>query len=403
MKRSLLGLLLALAMVLGGCSPGATPGEQPGGEKPGGSEEEIVWTVPDTAYDSYCNRVLYVNDVGLVTGQSARVDATQWGAAAVDIGVCFYDEARGRLYAAFGDTFSKPIQDGHLSGDWNSNSVLYTDNLDLSTGIEWKGALPGQNGKKLQVTPLSYGKIDTTIPTGAVVIDGVYYLFYMEITENGFSSDGSWDVYSNRVIKSADGGQTWTLVESLEWVSNYQDGREGEAPNFGQIYPYLDSDGYVYIYGIPGGRSGGVKLGRVKKENFEDFDAYEYLRRVDDSGDPIWSDKGAAGLAQIKNAPKSFIVDPSCGEICISYNKYLQRYTMTYLQSNTAIVMRRSPKPWGGWSDADVLVRNSDIPSLYGAFTHPVMTTHDGKRMYMLVSQWSSDLYNVHVLEVVFR
>ena len=51
------------------------------------------------------------------------------------------------------------------------------------------------------------------------------------------------------------------------------------APNFCQIWPKRAGE-YVYLYGIEGGRFGGVKLGRVKTENFENFDEYEYLTEV---------------------------------------------------------------------------------------------------------------------------
>ena len=60
----------------------------------------------------------------------------------------------------------------------------------------------------------------------------------------------------------------------------------------------MKADGYVYIYGIGGGRSGGTKLGRVKEEQIEDFEAYEYFAGYNSDGEPIWR-SGSNGLQYI--------------------------------------------------------------------------------------------------------
>ena len=418
MKKRLLSLLLALFVIfaLVGCAPAApssseeTPGGDQNTETPSGDEteeEEIVWTVPEDGY-TLSDRIMYVRDFynsetgegTYATGAKAAVDTTKWGVAGTDLGVPFYDPELERLYVSFGDTFSI----APMGGTQDSNATLYTDNFYFSEGIQWQGVLPGQNGAKLQVTPkapagTTSNKVSTTIPTGAIVLDGAYYLFYMEV--DSFDSTGEWGVYANRVMKSTDQGQTWTRVQTLEWISMNPDDSTGIAPGFAQIFPMEADDGYVYIYGIPSGRSGGVQLGRVKKENFENFEEYEYYRSKDEDGTVDWR-KGTNGLKSIKNYTPSYIVSPSCGELCVTYNPYLQRYTMFYLMNNSSIVMRRSVTPWGDWSSPDTITNQGKIVGLYGAFTHPVMSTNDGKRIYMLVSQWTP-VYNVHLLEIVFN
>ena len=400
---------------------GGTGGGGTGGEVEDPPEVVDKWEAPQGSF-THSDKIMYVKDLGYCTGENAFVDTTKYNMTSTDLGFPFYDSELKRLYVAFGDTNNNKVQGG--GNEFQSNVTLYTDNLDFSKGIKWTGALDGQNGATRQVTPLAQrivdvntrywgdltvgdvtcSEVNSTIPTGVLVLDGTYYMWYME-TSN-FEDTGEWIVYRNCVVKSADKGKTWSKVNGLNWVCRDADNKEGIAPNFGQIYPMDGNDGYVYIYGIPGGRQGGVKLGRVAYENIENFEEYEYFRKENADGTVDWR-KGSNGLKNIKtNTTTSYIVPPMCGELCVTYNAYLQRYIMTYMQGNTSIVVRRSKTPWGKWSDSDVIINQSDLPQLYGGFTNQALMTHDGKRMYMFVSEWYKENgqgYNVHFVEVVFN
>lgn len=416
-KMKKLSVLLAavftgLCLFMVGCNDTPLP-ENP--ELPSGDDEGTVWTIPEDSW-SYSNRIMYVRDLGYATGINAFTDTRPYNMTGTDLGFAFFDDEIDRLYVAFGDTNNTATSNGQR--EWNSNVILYTDNLDFTKGIFWEGALPGQNGSTRTVTPITQSvanvnrqfwgdvevgdvtcsKVSTCIPTGALVLNGVYYMWYMEV--GAFEATGEWDVYRNCVVKSSDQGQTWTKVEGLEWISKDADEKEGVAPNFGQIYPMDGDDGYIYIYGIPGGRSGGVKLGRVKYEDIEDFESYEYYKKTNDDGTVDWR-QGTNGLRSVKADTNSFIVMPMCGELSVCYNPYLQRYVMTYMQNNSKIVLRRSATPWGTWSDADTIMSQSDLPELYGGLGHASMMTNDGQRMYLFVSEWTT--YNVHLIEVVFN
>lgn len=405
------------AICLVGCGGTPDSGKNPGGNNPPavtpGDEVEEKWDIPDKSW-SNSSRIRYVRDLGYATGVNAAVDTTQWNTAKTDLGFAFFDEEIGRLYVAFGDTFNT------AQTEQNSNVVLYTDNLDFTQGIKWQGALPGQNGSSRTITPLTnhvYQKsswawpnakrsedittasVETCIPTGCLVLNGVYYMWYMEVDH--FEATGEWKTYCTSVMRSEDKGQTWTRVPGLNWIAQDASGTEGVAPNFAQIYPLDGNDGYVYIYGIPGGRSGGVKLGRVAYAKIADFEEYEYFKGLDSNKDPIWK-KGTNGLKSIKTDNNSYIVAPSCGELSVHYNPYLQRYVMTYMQNNSQIVMRRSPKPWGTWSSSDSIMGQAELTGLYGGMSHAAMMTHEGKRIFLLVSEWWPT-YNVHLIEVVFE
>jgi len=375
------------------------------------------WTIPQGSW-SHSDRIMYVRDLGYCTGEKAFVDTSEYNMTGTDLGFSFYDDELKRLYVSFGDTNNNKVQGG--GNEFQSNVTLYTDNLDFTSGIKWTGALAGQNGASRQVTPLAHriaaqnqkywgnvamgdvtnSNVISTIPTGALCLNGTYYIWYMEV-RGEFEATGEWSVYRNCVVKSEDKGVTWTKVQGLDWVCYDSSEQEGIAPNFGQICPLDGNDGYVYIYGIPGGRSGGVKLGRVAYDRIEDFESYEYYRSQDADGNVDWR-KGSNGLRSIKAQSSSYIVAPMCGEISVCYNPYLRRFVMTYLQGNTSIVIRRSSKPWGKWSDSDVIMNQSDMNGLYGGFGNSALMTHDGKRMYLFVSEWYP-AYNVHFVEVVFN
>ncbi|MEG1706502.1 MAG: DUF4185 domain-containing protein [Clostridia bacterium] len=404
-------LLLVMLFFTVSCSINDNTGDN------GDFEDNIEWQAPEGAVvNSESPLVWYVNYVRRVTGAksskpndktSPLVSTTQYGLGSTDLGVPFYDSANKRLHFAFGDSFSG----AKMSGVWNNNIVMYTDDLDFSKGINWKGSLNGKqtqaNGSNSefwrQITPdvqnaqnITDGIVSdftsTTIPTGGIVLDGNYYLFYMEITGDGFSANGEWNVHKNRVMKSTDSGKTWSQFPNICWDN-------ATAPNFMQVFP-LEVGDYVYFYGLKGGRSGGVQCARVLKTNFEDMSKYEYFVQMNEDNTPKFV-KGDAGLSALKKGNMStLIIPPTCGEMSVMYNKYLKKFVATY-QSGGNIVIRIANEPWGTFSSPTVLTTASEYSGLYGAFSHEMMTTNDGKRMYFLLSRWLP-VYNVELLEVVF-
>lgn len=413
MKRKLYAALLAALLLLSGCTPVAQPTGPSTSGSAGGPSNSSVLTVPEDALPQYSDTLLYVREVGKVTGDDAFTNTTQrFGVGATDLGFCYYDQQMSRLVTIFGDTFADK-----KSSNWRSNAALYTTQTDYSAGIAYTGALtaggPAESGTAVQLTPnggrgtLIQGEVaitpktSTCIPTGAVMVGSTTYLYYMEIDENGFQDSGEWNVYCCRVIKSEDHGATWTAVEGLIWQARTEEGEEGVAPNFAQIYPLLAEDGYVYLYGIPGGRSGGTKLGRVKQEQIEDFEAYEYFTGYDGEGNAKWR-QGSSGLAYIKQRDSAYIIDMPCGEMCVTYNAYLGQYLALY-QNGSSLVYRTADNPWGPFSKPETILKTAtDVYLGYGAFTCQQMSDHGGQRIWILVSEWWP-IYNVSQVEIVFK
>ena len=402
---------------LTGCGP-------TGGDTPTPVPPEPVDPFPVNPKDSWCvdgtKHIQYVRINSRAAGLNSVVDTSQYGCGGTDLGFTWYDSEAKKLFVTFGDSYPQHM----MGGQWNSNVTLYTSNFDFSKGVMWEGALDGSFGATRQITPVTHSvagrngwtaspesicskKAGTTIPTGGIVVNGNYYMFYMEVyafnqTHDypGIVRNGMWDTFCSRVVKSSDKGKTWNVVPGLEWLAHTDDFVCQPGESFSQIHPLDIGDEYIYIYGIRGGRESGTCMGRVLKSKFEDINEYEYYAGKDKSNNPRYI-KGMNGLKFIKDKPSCYVIDPKCGELNFSYNPYYGKYMVTYLQAQSNMVMRlmENPYTFGG---AYTIAGQGNIPNLYGGATHEVMFDNDGRRMFMFICQWTSNLYSTNLVEVVF-
>ena len=92
---------------------------------------------------------------------------------------------------------------------------------------------------------LSAQKIDgteiTVIPTYGVSVGSRAYLYYMSVRQWGIP--GTWTLNNSGIAYSDNGGATWTK-SPVTWSG---------SSNFGQT-ALVNQGGYIYVYGIPGGR-----------------------------------------------------------------------------------------------------------------------------------------------------
>jgi hypothetical protein len=367
------------------------------------TQERDPLTYPKNGWFSHDFKVKFVRKVAQITGEeSINKTFSKYGFGRIkdglfgtDLGIPVYDGEK--MYLFFGDTLDE--------GVWESNSLGFSTDFYLDDGLKidsflvnnWRKVKAVIQGKHdadvadgVEGRTATDGREVTKIPTGGIAIGDAVYMHFMSIREWTH-----WYVNYNGVVKSTDGGKTWNLVPSLQWTEN-------DAPNFGQIFPIEDKDNpdLVYIYGIPGGRSGAMKLARVLKVNYEDMSQYEYYNGLDESNNPIWL-KGTAGLAAIKDNPDSIIIPSPVGESSIMYNEYLGKWFFTTL--NGSLVFRTSDQPWGPWSNENVIVAPSDFNAgIYGAFVHEQYTTHNGQRIFFVMSLWEP-YYDTFLMEMVLR
>ena len=408
-------LCIVFALMLFGFASCFGSGEPANPDKPNTPDKGN--TPVGTPLTVYSDKISSVYDVAMLTGPLGKTDTlTQWGIGGTDLGFPYYDEATNKMMFLFGDTFSSV--NGGSSG-WRSNVLGVTSDFDASDGIVFDEFAHNIEGMAKQIISSPHDTSNTgeytSIPTGGIAINGVHYVFYMAIKD---WQNNTWNVNYCNVAKSTD-GKNFTKLNNLYWVNDLQKNQlaisnacktlgvtEAEAKKhvssgFMQIFPYAYGE-YVYLFGLPSGRGGGVKLARVKSADIESFDKYEYYCGG-------WYE-GSKGLAKVKDeyAEDAYVVLPSVGEVCVSYNKYLGKHMMSYYTSNK--IVYRTSSDLISWSKAETIVTNAEFLQLYGGFTHEKYTSNDGKTVYLFLSKWynyddASDKtgYNVRILSFTLK
>ena len=342
---------------------------------------------PLNAY-SYDSSILYVSEIcGLTGPKSVNKDKLlEAGCYGTDLG---FPVKRGdETIFLFGDTFSQE----NMRGMWFSNFIARTNDTNLNDNLIFSSIVTNSSGMALPFAQGAHqsgqrentGTEVTKIPTGGITIGNYTYVFYMSIRYWGEA--GEWLVSYNQCIRSTD-LTTWENVPSLKW-------EEDEAPNFGQIYPFKDPNSdYIYIYGIEGGRNGGMMVARVKEADFENRSKYEY-----ETGNNVWT-VGDAGLLALKNNPY-YIIEPTVSEMTVAYNEYLGKY-ITIFYRNSKLIMLTADSPYSKFTSPITLTTATEYPGIYGGLTCQSLMIDKGKTMYMTVSSWA--VYNTYWVKVVFR
>ena len=255
----------------------------------------IVASEPENSYSLNEQNIEYVTTIGYITGpNSLNFDLLKnAGVYGTDLGIPV--DIGDQIMFLFGDTFSGD----HMTGFWNSNFIALSSDEVFYDGLNFSDLVTRESGI---VKPFAQGLHNsgnpdpsattevTKIPTGGILLGNYVYIFYMSVRYWGFA--GQWLVSYNQVVKAPINDLTnFVEVEGLRWSEN-------DAPNFGQIFPIDDpNSNYIYLVGIPGGRSGGVMLSRVLESNFENINDYEYY-----VNDHTWM-SGQAGLDSLLNSP----------------------------------------------------------------------------------------------------
>ena len=393
--KSLISLVITGVCLFGGC---VTPPTSEDSSSSGSNGDNTVNLItPNEIIKS-------IEEIGAVTGRNSPWNDTITGAlvGGTDLGIPVYDSKNERMLLLYGDTFSgQKAGEGSGYGDWRSNVCAYSTDFNLSDGLTLDGWIT-RGGREMAKELVSSNKTDnyemTTIPTGAIEINGAIYMFYMSVRHWG--ANGEWWISYCGLTKSVDGGENYKRVENVAFTG-IKDAITAEltgyepsvvvshyAPGLCQVYPLAVGE-YVYLYGIQGGRFDGVQLARVKATDIENFDAYEYFTGVDESGNPLFV-QGSTGIKYISdegNKQKTQIIPGPAGEMCVMYNNYLGKY-MTIYQMGQQMVMRTADNPWGEWSKTITLFGYETYNAMYCGFMHEKYTEQNGKIVYFLMSYW---------------
>ena len=172
-----------------------------------------------------------------------------------------------------------------------------------------------------------------------------------------------------------------------------------DEPKFASAVLKDDKNNLLYLYGVVQSEEGIQQcfLARVKDDEIENFEKYEYLS----SHLPGWN-------KNIKKAIPIFTGMPN--ELSVSFNNYLNKYLAVHsLDLSGKIVGRTSTTPWGPWSEPTTLYevkvkRELELlyPILiYAGKEHPSLSNNNGKIIYITYIEFEE--YYPHLIEVEFE
>ena len=273
----------------------------------------------------------------------------------------------GNMYMVFGDSFGGPAANPFSPashGDWRSNTMARI-NISSSThptqGLIFESMITDQPGhaKELLHSLKMNGNEITVIPTYGVSVAPRMFLHYMSV--NTWQKPGHWVLNYAGLAYSEDDGQNWTKDEHMTWPGD---------SNFGQV-AIVENEGYLYFFGIPGGRYGGLQLARVEPQAILDKTAYHYW------DGKTWqaTNPGAAAT----------IVSPPVGELSVRWNSYYKKWLMMYLNDPLyRIVLRTADNLTGPWSAEQIIVTGEQYPQLYAPYITPLW--NDGPDIFYTMS-----------------
>jgi hypothetical protein len=309
-----------------------------------------------------------------LTGKASINKTDKYDLYGADLGSMI--EMNGKVYMTFGDSFGFRAE-GMTGGGgehWRSNTMAVISDNSPKDGLTFDKFITGDDGKAkelLDSEKLDYSEM-TVIPTGGFSVGKKLYLNFMSVSHWG--NPGEWVTGYGGLARSDDEGKNWKKLDNVKWP--------GED-NFIQVTTYkIDND--IYFWCIPSGRFGGVKLMKVASADVENIKKYVYFSGVQKEK-PLWS----SSISKAKT-----IVEAPVGELSVIWNKYLNRWIMTYLNEfSHNIEIREGITPWGSWGEPIALAKSSVYPGLYGAFMTPKYVEDNGRTIYFAMSMWNP--YNV--------
>jgi hypothetical protein len=322
-----------------------------------------------------------LTQIAQLTGPGAINDTASVAVAGTDLGSMI--NVDDQTWFVFGDTFGTRAEDafGGGGGNWRSNALAYTTDDDPTDGIVFDGWVVDDIG--FAVAPVEgeheangVGEV-TKIPTYGFAVDDNLYLYFMSV--HFWGDAGEWDANYSGLARSSDQGQTWEILDEPRWPGD---------SNFIQVatHEVAEEDGdFIYFWSIQAGRFGGVKLMKVpaKVASVEDPGAYRYFAGLEEDGQPTWSQSMTEAVD---------VVGGEVGELSVVFSEYLDRWLMSYLTDENAVVSE-GITPWGPWSEPHIITTQAENPGLYAPYMNPRYVSEDGKTVYMTMSLWGP--YNV--------
>lgn len=318
----------------------------------------------------------------------------KFGFLGTDLGYFFEGGKGAWVGSIFGDTVDATDPDTAKGRGWRSPVILRTSNKNFTVrGPVWDNAVGGARAK--EVWP--YRRIGTANP-GANTFD-CFSIIPNDVIQlpNGYYMGNGFRVRD----WNAGGDQMMCHTHGVAWFwSNQKDAEDWQpcrhTSNLGKLYGWANSgwehffqntsmvmmpgDPHLYVFGTPEGRklgpTAGIYLRRVHWERITDDRAWQFWAFLD--GKWQWQNRIAPARI-LKPEGGAFI-----GEIDA---KVIDgKVVLAYVDGALGAVSRIADRPDATWTNPNILVPLSVVPTMYAPSIHPWSTM---KRAYINLSSWT--------------
>jgi len=337
---------------------------------------------------------------------------------------------KGEIYSNLGDTIFDKVNWSSSwlpKGPWGggnffvakSNDAVFSDGIKISSFIQSEG---GKAKKAIRIEKCHKrpGVNDCyTIPNSMFTIkyQGQEYMFaqYMEVQEVGGHDH---HIYSSRIAKYDDNNKIFKHYKYDTYYWTFP-GVPGMHFDFGMA-SFVQRGNVIYMYGSPSGRFGGMKLATINTADFLDSDSTEGWKYYTGQGSYSSYTQPTTDMQVIRSEAK-WIIEPAdpdyhhgkqyedsdvslmtIAEFSVIYNSAIDKYMIftglpDWQNKNNGIFVYTSTNPAGPW-EKDLIFKGDDGWNFYGTYTSDYMIENDGKRIYVVASNFWG--YGVYLLKL---
>lgn len=228
---------------------------------------------------------------------------------------------------------------------------------------------------------------------GIISVDGVLYLLMGHADRQGGQAQLAW---------SRDHAQTWTfanwkfphfgLIGFVNYGKDYKGARDNYVYSYSHDDPRADTPADRFI------------LMRVPKNRIAERRCWEYFERINDTGDPVWSNDYSRRGTVFRNAGASL---RSAMTYCAPLRRYLWWQQIPAPKGSAdrgdtrfegGFAVYDAPEPWGPWSTAFYTEHWDVGPGEHGDFPTKWMSK-DGRELYLVFS--GNDCFSVRKVMLV--
>ncbi len=257
---------------------------------------------------------------------------SRYGLIAADLGSSF--SYQDKTYFLFGDAFADQAEKN------GRDPIAVSTDTDPSDGLSLEFMTDDQ-GKWQPITIPDLDQGAFAVPSGGFGLNDSLYVYH--------TSDSSLNSMNLSVLaKSSDGGKTFSKVYDMSRQHFINISPTLVTNKDWSGLPSKDGQGLL-LFGSGRYRQSNVRLAWQPAGTVEDKNTLQYFAGLDKNQKPQWTDE--------ESKAEPMFLQSCVGELSVSYNQYLQKWLMTYncLQPWRGIHLRTADKPWGPWSEPQLL------------------------------------------------